>query len=111
MGIDLDLSFGTWGEWDVKVPIDGAAYGFGPTNQIGVIDAEVGFGSSADVIFFQVKVPGGSQLGVLEGFRSVLSNLGVDPLPDGIKNADMRRNGFHRVSQDIDDAGIGKFIP
>ena len=70
----------------------------GVSNKIGVKNAEVGFGFGGDVIFFQMKKPSGSKFGILLGFRSILLNLGIDPVPDGIKNADMGRNGFHGVS-------------
>jgi len=45
-----------------------------------------------------MKKPGGSKFGILFGFRSILLNLGIDPVPDGIKNADMGWDGFHGVS-------------
>ena len=70
----------------------------GVSNKIGVKNAEVGFGFGGDVIFFQMKKPGGGKFGILHGFRSILLNLGIDPVPDGIKNADMGRDGFNWVS-------------
>ena len=108
-GLDLDLAFGFGGEGDVKVAVDGAGDGFGSANQIGIKDTEVGFGSRGDVIFFQVKEPRGSKFGVFEGFSTCFFDGGIDPVPDGVENADMGGDGFDGIAENVDDSGIGEF--
>jgi len=109
LGLDLDLSFGSGGQGNVKVAVDRAGDGFGAANQIGVKDAEVGFGSCGDIIFFQMKEPCGSKFSVFDGFASCFLDAGIDPVPNGVKNADVGGDGFDGIAEDVDDSGIGEF--
>ena len=103
----LNRPFGRRGERNPKVAVDRSGCPIWVADEVGVKDSEVVFGAGGDVIFFQMKKPGGSELGVFEGFAAFFADRWIDPVPDSIKNTDVRRNRFYRATQNIDDAASG----
>ena len=105
----LNRPFGRRGERNPEVAVDRSGCPIWVADEVGVEDSEVVFGAGGDVIFFQMKKPGGSELGVFEGFATFFADRRIDPVPDSIKNTDVRGDRFYRVTQNIDDAGVWEF--
>lgn len=56
-----------------------------------------------------MKEPCGSEFGVFEGFAPCFLDGWIDPVPNGVENADVRGDGFDGIAEDVDDSGIGEF--
>ena len=80
-------------------------------DEIAVEDAQIAVAIGPAVLFLQVTEPGGGQFRVLEGGLAFFGQARVDPFPDRIKDADVGGDGFRRVAENVDDAGVGKLLP
>ncbi len=109
-GVCSDLAVGKRSQRNMEVTVD-RADGFGGIgHQIAVENTEIAIGSSAGIPLFEMTKPGGSEFGILAGLSPVFEDGGVDPFPDGVKDADVGGDRFGRVAQNGNDAGVGELL-
>ena len=97
-------------EGNAEVAVD-RAHGVGWFgDEIAVEDAQIAVAIGPAVLFLEVTEPGGGQFRVLEGGLAFFGQARVDPFPNRIKDADVGGDGFRRVAENVDDAGIGEFL-